>query len=136
MQEARILHCEDVAIYRQTIADFLPMYTTRHRIVSGAGDLKTTFDELASVQRHESDVNVLLLDGELTDGSARDVVQRVKKLGIFVLIIGLSGSAKGLGGQGLEVGKDLVADIPKHEFDLKDFVRLLDDLPEPRAIAA
>ena len=132
MREARILYCEDYRLLRESVSAHLTERVPEYRVVAEAPSVAKAHEYLLAFSQKAIDLNVLLLDGELKDGSAMDVVEHMKRLNIHLPIIGLSGSINGLKGQGLIVGKDLIADIPKANSDLlKDLVLALQSIPEP-----
>lgn len=132
MQEARILHIEDSEDVRNTVELVLCVRGV-HRVVAHAETVFEAGKKLEAIKEGKLNANVVFLDGNLRSGEGmnhpRVVLSHMKILELKLPVIGLSGD--GLSVKGVEVGKDIVADLIKDEIKTNTLDRLLDSLPEP-----
>ena len=91
-KEIRILIVEDQPVCRLGIRMTLSGSDIKHRILSEAENVAQAVDFL---EKHGKDIDLVLLDYVLPDGTGMDVIAAVKRLHLDVKIVILSGEAGG-----------------------------------------
>lgn len=91
-KEIRILIVEDQPVCRLGIRMTLSGSDIKHRILSEAENVAQAVDFL---EKHGKDIDLVLLDYVLPDGTGMDVIDAVKRLHIEAKIVILSGEAGG-----------------------------------------
>lgn len=91
-KEIRILIVEDQPVCRLGIRMTLSGSDIKHRILSEAENVAQAVDFL---EKHGNDIDLVLLDYVLPDGTGMDVIDAVKRLHIEAKIVILSGEAGG-----------------------------------------
>lgn len=91
-KEIRILIVEDQPVCRLGIRMTLSGSDIKHRILSEAENVAQAIDFL---EKHGKDIDLVLLDYVLPDGTGMDVIDAVKRLHIEAKIVILSGEAGG-----------------------------------------
>lgn len=91
-KEIRILIVEDQPVCRLGIRMTLSGSDIKHRILSEAENVSQAVDFL---EKHGKDIDLVLLDYVLPDGTGMDVIDAVKRLHIEAKIVILSGEAGG-----------------------------------------
>lgn len=91
-KEIRILIVEDQPVCRLGIRMTLSGSDIKHRILSEAENVAQAVDFL---EKHGKDIDLMLLDYVLPDGTGMDVIAAVKRLHLDVKIVILSGEAGG-----------------------------------------
>ncbi|MBQ2189008.1 MAG: response regulator transcription factor [Bacteroidales bacterium] len=91
-KEIRILIVEDQPVCRLGIRMTLSGSDIKHRILSEAENVAQAIDFL---EKHGKDIDLVLLDYVLPDGTGMDVIAAVKRLHLDVKIVILSGEAGG-----------------------------------------
>jgi CheY-like chemotaxis protein len=136
MEEAKILHCEDSEEFSQVIATIISLHGL-HRVVETAVSLKEALDSVDKIKAHRLDANVILLDGNLRGGAVMNhpkvIVSKLRNdLGLDIPVVGLS--LNGLKEKGLQVGRDIAADLIKDDVAVNPdlLIDTLNGLPEPR----
>jgi CheY-like chemotaxis protein len=136
MEQAKILHCEDSEEFSQVIAALISLQGL-HKVVETAGSLKQALDSVDAIKAHRLDANVILLDGNLRGGAVMNhpkvIVSKLRDdLGLDIPVVGLS--LNGLQQKGLQIGRDIAADLIKDDVALNPdlLIDVLDGLPEPR----
>lgn len=91
-KEIRILIVEDQPVCRLGIRMTLSGSDIKHRVLSEAENVAQAVDFL---EKHGKDIDLVLLDYVLPDGTGMDVIDAVKRLHIEAKIVILSGEAGG-----------------------------------------
>lgn len=91
-KEIRILIVEDQPVCRLGIRMTMSGSDIKHRILSEAENVAQAVDFL---EKHGKDIDLVLLDYVLPDGTGMDVIDAVKRLHIEAKIVILSGEAGG-----------------------------------------
>jgi DNA-binding NarL/FixJ family response regulator len=129
MNEGKILHFEDDASFRGSVAASLETFTD-HLVVGEAADLPTALSVLDSVHRGELEANVVLLDGNLNGGvggrDARAIANHIRELDLPLRIIGLSSEKMA------DIGVEVDVDLTKgDDYSSDKLEKVLDELGEP-----
>ena len=133
MQEARILHIEDSEDFRNAV-DLLLCIRGLHKVVAHAETVSEAGNMIDAIKEGKLDANVIFLDGNLRGGEGMNhpkvVLSHMKVRELDLPVIGISND--GLAMKGMEVDRDIVADLIKYQLKTDTLDRLLDSLPEPK----
>ena len=127
MENAKILHVEDNKLFSKAITRSLNLENQGHAIIETATNIEDASNSLYRIARNEININLVLLDGNLSressNGSdAKRVIEIMRKLNLELFTIGCSED-------NLKINSvDVDFELPKKDFGIDKLIALINSI--------